>query len=100
MNNTCVCCGDIIPEGRQVCPGCNKLPSNELAETLTDVEIEMLVSFADNNMNLSETARQQFRHRNGIRYHLDKITERTGLNPFNFYDLVQLLKLCEEGSRQ
>ena len=20
--NTCVCCGDIIPEGRQVCPKC------------------------------------------------------------------------------
>lgn len=22
MDNTCVCCGAIIPEGRQVCPGC------------------------------------------------------------------------------
>ena len=22
MNNTCVCCGDLIPEGRQVCPKC------------------------------------------------------------------------------
>ena len=22
MNNTCVCCGEIIPEGRQVCPCC------------------------------------------------------------------------------
>lgn len=20
----CVCCGDVIPEGRQVCPGCEK----------------------------------------------------------------------------
>lgn len=24
MNNTCVCCGEIIPEGRQVCPACIK----------------------------------------------------------------------------
>lgn len=22
MDNTCVCCGEIIPEGRQVCPNC------------------------------------------------------------------------------
>ena len=22
MDNTCVCCGEIIPEGRQVCPRC------------------------------------------------------------------------------
>lgn len=22
--DTCVCCGDIIPEGRQVCPKCEK----------------------------------------------------------------------------
>lgn len=22
--NTCVCCGEIIPEGRQVCPACEK----------------------------------------------------------------------------
>ena len=23
-NNTCVCCGEIIPEGRQVCPKCER----------------------------------------------------------------------------
>lgn len=25
MNNTCVCCGEIIPEGRMVCPICEKI---------------------------------------------------------------------------
>ena len=24
MENRCVCCGEIIPEGRQVCPECEK----------------------------------------------------------------------------
>ena len=23
-DNTCVCCGETIPEGRQVCPKCEK----------------------------------------------------------------------------
>ena len=25
MENTCVCCGEIIPEGRQVCPSCEEV---------------------------------------------------------------------------
>ena len=24
MENRCICCGDIIPEGRQVCPQCER----------------------------------------------------------------------------
>ena len=24
MPNRCVCCGDVIPQGRQVCPSCEK----------------------------------------------------------------------------
>jgi hypothetical protein len=28
MENTCVCCGDIIPEGMQVCPACVALAFN------------------------------------------------------------------------
>lgn len=27
-NNTCICCGEIIPEGRQVCPACEKQLKN------------------------------------------------------------------------
>jgi predicted nucleic acid-binding Zn ribbon protein len=25
MDNTCVCCGAIIPEGRQICPMCEEI---------------------------------------------------------------------------
>lgn len=28
MSNRCVCCGEIIPEGRQVCPNCEKTQIN------------------------------------------------------------------------
>lgn len=31
MNDSqCVACGDTVPEGRQVCPSCEKLPPKEL----------------------------------------------------------------------
>lgn len=35
MTETCVCCGDIIPEGRQVCPACEIGVSNENKKDFT-----------------------------------------------------------------
>lgn len=32
MENRCVCCGDIIPEGRQVCVNCEYEANNKLKE--------------------------------------------------------------------
>jgi len=26
MNNTCICCGGLVPEGKQVCPNCEQAP--------------------------------------------------------------------------
>ena len=37
MDNRCVCCGEIIPEGRQVCPNCEKgeqMKNNECCASL------------------------------------------------------------------
>lgn len=28
-DNRCVCCGEIIPEGRQVCPNCERSPTDD-----------------------------------------------------------------------
>ena len=36
MNNTCVCCGAVIPEGRQVCPNCENAPSIQPDAILKD----------------------------------------------------------------
>ena len=34
MDNKCICCGKFIPEGRQVCPNCEKgKTDNEQRET-------------------------------------------------------------------
>ena len=53
---------------------------------------EILIAFAECNMNVSETARVMTYHRNNVDYHLQKIEEKTGLNPKCFYDLVKLLQ--------
>ena len=53
---------------------------------------EVLIAYAENNMNVSETARVMMYHRNSIEYHLRNIKETTGLNPRCFFDLVKLLQ--------
>lgn len=32
MENRCVCCGAVIPEGRMVCPQCEAVADEKLAE--------------------------------------------------------------------
>lgn len=61
-NNLCVCCGDIIPEGRQVCPVCEmKNAAAARAETRKKIKsaynqeynkkniIQKLITFNRNN---------------------------------------------------
>lgn len=44
--------------------------------------------FLDNSLNVSETSRNLFMHRNTLIYRLDKIEKATGLNIKNFSDAV------------
>lgn len=40
MNNTCICCGEIIPEGRQVCPACDKTHIEVMARDICPVPVD------------------------------------------------------------
>ena len=52
-------------------------------ETLTTIN-----SFFENNLNVSETARQLFVHRNTLVYRLEKLQKSTGLDIRNFEDAL------------
>ena len=39
-SNYCVCCGEEIPEGRMVCPACEKSPTITLSEKMKNGEIK------------------------------------------------------------
>ena len=67
-----------------------------MAKGLTDVDIRVVLAFADNNMSVVETGRKLFMHRNTIQYHLDVTGEKTGLSPMKFYDLVKLVGMLKE----
>ncbi len=82
------------------------LPPSKLANyynTLADGDAKTVFSdedllntaeeFLENNLNVSETARKLYMHRNTLTYRLDKIERATGLNIRNFSDAITF-RLC------
>jgi hypothetical protein len=60
------------------------------APKLNREQIETLETLFARQLNVSDTARQLFLHRNTLLYRLDKLTEQTGLDPRQFPDAVLL----------
>lgn len=69
-------------------------------DELTEVDFQIILALADNNMNETETARVLFMHRNTVVYHIQKIKKLTGLDAANFYDLVKLVEMARNGGAE
>ena len=66
-----------------------KFLTEAVSKILDDSELyESLQAFFENNLNISETSRNTFVHRNTLVYRLDKIQKLTGLDARNFEDAV------------
>lgn len=75
-----------------------KYKISEYLELLSDEDVKSIFSdseiiataeeFLENNLNVSETARKLFIHRNTLIYRIDKIEKSTGLNIRNFADAL------------
>lgn len=63
---------------------------------MTREQAEIIVVFANHNMNASATGRVLYYHHNALDRRLDKIKYDTGLNPRRFMDLVELLRMAQE----
>ena len=64
--------------------------------TFTDRSREIIKCLAENDLCVAAVAKTQHYHVNTIDYHVKKITEKTGLNPTKFYDMVELLGMIEK----
>lgn len=60
----------------------------KLPESLDDETLNTINKFFDNNLNISETSRQLFLHRNTLVYRLEKIEKSTGLDIRVFDDAL------------
>ncbi len=65
---------------------------------MTETNKEVVLAYAENNMNAVQTAKNAHFHLNTVNRNLDKVLERTGLNPRVFYDLVELVRIIKEGA--
>ncbi|MED1723873.1 helix-turn-helix domain-containing protein [Brevibacillus parabrevis] len=68
----------------------NELASLMPVPQISAEQLETLETLFARQLNVSETARQLFLHRNTLLYRLDKLTEQTGLDPRQFPDAVLL----------
>ena len=61
---------------------------NGVEEHFEEEELTTVYTFFDNNLNISETARQLYVHRNTLVYRLEKIQKKTGLDVRVFEDAL------------
>lgn len=64
-------------------------------DALSDLEKQIILAMAENDLNVSYTAKTINRSRNGLNYHLDKIKRKTGLCTTCFYDMIELLSMAK-----
>lgn len=72
--NSCICCGDIVPEGRQVCWSCehmiekaSKPPSEKQIELVNDITNTLNIDFPQSSMDFTEQTYRKF-----INDHIEK----------------------------
>ena len=54
------------------------------------LRMDICRALADNAMNVSKAARQVYRHRNDVVYHIEKMRE-SGFDPLDFHQLALML---------
>lgn len=81
---------------------CQMIFNNEVKKVLNDEMITTINRFFENNLNLSETARQLYIHRNTLVYRLDKIQKVLGLDLRNFHDAVtfKIMMMLDKQKRE
>lgn len=67
-----------------------------MKKELTDEEIDVILLLAENDMNVTKTARMLFKSRTAMVWRLKVIKKKTNFDPMRFYGLVELVKIAKE----
>ena len=66
----------------------NEIFGDSIPESIDDEMLTTVQKFFDNNLNVSETSRQLFVHRNTLVYRIEKLHQATGLDIRKFDDAL------------
>ena len=61
---------------------------NETLDSIDQETLNIIRTFFENNLNLSETSRQLYVHRNTLVYRFEKLQKKFGLDLRNFEDAL------------
>ena len=61
---------------------------NEIPDVFSEENLVTIQKFFENNLNISETARQLFVHRNTLVYRLERLEKEIGLDIRKFEDAM------------
>ena len=65
---------------------------------ITPTDKDVLLAYADCDMNAKQTSREIHMNSHNVDYHLDKVKRVSGIDPRTFYGLAELLEQIREGS--
>lgn len=69
--------------------------TSEIYDQIDDETIKTMQAFFENNLNISETARKMYLHRNTLVYRIEKFNKLTGLDVQKFESAVLFHTICQ-----
>lgn len=63
---------------------------------MTNLEAKIIILLAENQLSARKTATALLYHPNTVYYHVRGIRRKTGLNPYDFFDMQKLYPMAEE----
>jgi sugar diacid utilization regulator len=63
---------------------------------MTKQESKIIIELAHHQLSALRAARSLSYHRNTIYYHVRNIKKKTGLDPYDFFDMQKLYPLAQE----
>ena len=63
---------------------------------MTKQESRIIIELAHHHLSALQVAKSLSYHRNTIYYHVKNIRHKTGLDPYDFFDMQKLYPMAEE----
>ena len=63
---------------------------------LTRAQAQIVLGFADSSMSMVDAAKPLYLSAAAVKYNINRIYEKTGKDPRNFYDLCDLVQIARE----
>ena len=68
----------------------------EQDKIMTRLQAEVIIALAANGLRSKSAGKSIFKTKSAIKYHAETIKKQTGKNPYDFYDMCELLPIAKK----